>query len=74
MKEIHVGSRVRIASQAILDAALRDGAGLRPGPGQMVCAGQQTSVTGYRRSPGDRSLYALRGAPGLWPKDWIEPV
>ena len=32
-------------------------------------------VTGYRRSPeDDLSLYALKGAPGLWPEEWIHPI
>jgi len=41
----------------------------------MLCAGQDAKVTGYRRSPeDDRSLYALKGAPGLWPEEWIDPI
>jgi hypothetical protein len=74
MKRIHVGSRVRIADGTILDAALRWPAERRPEPGQMVWAGRDASVTGYRRSPEDRSLYALKGAPGLWLEEWIDPI
>ena len=74
MKRIHVGSRVRIADGAILNAALRWRADLRPEPGQMVWAGRKASVTGYRRSSEGRSLYALKGAPGLWLEEWIDPI
>ena len=45
-----------------------------PEPGQMVWAGRKLSVTGYRRSSEARSLYALRGAPGLWLDEWIDPI
>ena len=74
MKQIHVGSRVRIADGAILNAALRLPADFRPEPGQMLWAGLEASVTGYRRGPEDRSLYALNGAPGLWLEEWIDPI
>jgi hypothetical protein len=74
MKRIHVGSRVRIAAEAILETALRSPAGRRPEPGQMVWAGRDVSVTGYRRGTESRSLYALKDAPGLWPEEWIDPV
>ena len=75
MKPIGIGSRVRIAGEAALLEALHQLAGLRPEPGQMLCAGQDASVTGFRRSPqDDRSLYALTGAPGLWPEEWIDPI
>jgi hypothetical protein len=40
----------------------------------MLWAGREASVTGYRRSPDDRSLYALKGAPGLWLEEWIDPI
>jgi hypothetical protein len=70
MKLISIGSRVRIAGAAALHAA-KD---LRPEPGQMVWAGREASVTDYRRSPDDRPLYALKGAPGLWLEDWLDPV
>lgn len=70
MTRIHLGSRVRIADGAALYAAT----GLRPEPGQMLWAGREASVTGYRRSPDDRSLYALKGAPGLWLEEWIDPI
>ena len=73
-KRIHVGSRVRIADGAALQAALRLLTDLRPEPGQMLWAGRKTSVTGYRRSPENGSLYALKGAPGLWPEEWIDPI
>ena len=73
MKRIHLGSRVRITGAA-LQAALRMPRDLRPEPGQMIWAGRQASVTGYRRSPEDRSLYTLEGAPGLWQEDWIAPI
>ena len=74
MKQIHVGSRVRIADGAILNAALRWRADLRPEPGQMLWAGREAGVTGYRRGSEDRSLYALKGAPGLWSEEWIDPL
>ena len=74
MKGIQVGSRVRIADAAVLSAALRWRADLRPEPGQVVWAGRKASVTGYHRSSEDRSLYALKGAPGLWSEEWIDPI
>ena len=70
MKRIGVGSRVRVAGEVALHAAN----GLRPEPGQMLWAGREASVTGYRRSPDDRPLYALKGAPGLWLEEWIDPL
>jgi hypothetical protein len=74
MKDIHVGSRVRIAEGAILNAALRWPPDLRPEPGQMLWAGRRASVTAYRRGSEDRSLYTLKGAPGLWSEEWIDPI
>ncbi len=74
MKRIHVGSRVRIADGTILNAALRWPAEHRPEPGQMVWAGRDASVTGYQRGAGNRSLYTLKDAPGLWPEEWIDPI
>ena len=74
MKRIHVGSRVRIADGMILNAALRSPAERRPEPGQMVWAGRDASVTGYQRDAGNRWLYALKDAPGLWPEEWIDPI
>jgi hypothetical protein len=47
---------------------------LRPKPGQMLWAGREASVTGYRHGPDDRPLYALKGAPGLWLEEWIDPI
>jgi hypothetical protein len=73
-KQIHLGSRVRITDGAVLHAALRWPVDLRPAPGQMLWADRTTSVTGYRRSPEGRSLYVLKGAPGLWPEGWIDPL
>ena len=70
MKPIHVGSRVRVAG---VDA-LRAAKGLQPEPGQMLWAGREACVTGHRRSPDHRSLYALKGVPGLWLEDWIDPI
>ncbi len=58
----------------VLNAALRGPAERRPEPGQMVWAGWVASVTGYRRDAGNRSLYALKDAPGLWPEEWIDPI
>ena len=74
MKRIRVGSRVRIAAAASPHAAPGCPAERRPEPGQMVWAGRDTSVTGYQRGSGDRSLYALKGAPGLWPEEWVDPI
>ena len=74
MKQIQLGSSVRIAGGAILLAALGSPADLRPEPGQMLWAGRKASVTGYRRRPEGRSLYALKDAPGLWPEEWIDPL
>ena len=74
MKPIHIHSRVRIAGGAALEAALRGPAELRPEPDQMLWAGRQACVTGYRRSAGDRSSYLLEGAPGFWAEEWIDPV
>ena len=73
-KRIDIGSRVRIADGSTLGAALGWPADLRPEPGQMLWAGRQTSVTGYRRSSEDRPSYLLEGAPGLWSEEWLDPV
>jgi hypothetical protein len=70
MKRIQIGSRVRIARGSALHAA-ND---LRPEPGQMLWAGREASVTDYRHSPDGRPLYALKGAPGLWLEEWIDPI
>ena len=70
MKLIHIGSHVRIAGRAALHAAKEP----RPEPGQMLWAGREASVTGYRHGPDDRPLYALKGAPGLWLEEWIDPI
>jgi hypothetical protein len=70
MKLIHIGSRVRIAGRADLHAAKE----LRPEPGQMLWAGREASVTGYRHGPDDLPLYALKGPPGLWLEEWIDPI
>lgn len=74
MKRIHVGARVRIADGSILDAALRSSSGCRPEPGQMLRAGRDERVTGYRRGAENRSLYALKDAPGLWSEEWLDPI
>ena len=74
MTRIHLGSCVHIADGAVLLAALRSSTERRPEPGQMLWAGRKASVTGYRRSPEDRSLYTLKGAPGLWSEGWIDPI
>lgn len=74
MKRTHVGSRVRIADAAILNAALRLPADLRPDPGQMFWARREANVTGRRRGPEDRSSYARKGAPGVWLEEWIDPI
>lgn len=74
MKRIHVGSRIRIADGTVLTAALRWPAERRPEPCQMLWAGRNASVTGYKRGSENRSLYALKGAPGLWAEEWIDPV
>jgi hypothetical protein len=74
MKQIHVGSRVRVVDGTILVAALRRPAERRPEPGQMLWAGRDASVTRYQRGAGDRCLYALKDAPGLWPEEWIDPI
>jgi hypothetical protein len=70
MKQIFIGSRIRIAGETVLHA----GKGPRPEPGQMLWAGCEANVTGYRRSPDDRPLYALKGAPGFWLEEWIDTV
>jgi hypothetical protein len=74
MKRIQLGSRVRIADAAILQEALRGPAERRPQPGQMVWASRHVSVTGFQRGAGNRSLYVLKDAPGLWPEEWIDPL
>jgi len=74
MKRIQVGARVRIADGTVLEAALRGPAELRPEPGQMVLPGRDARVTRYQRGEGNRSLYALKDAPGLWPEEWIDPI
>jgi hypothetical protein len=74
MKRIHVGSHIRIADGAALQAALRLPTDHRPEPGQMLWAGRTASITGYRRGPENRSLYTLKDAPGLWPEEWIDPL
>lgn len=74
MKQVHVGSRVRIADTEILAEALRGPAERRPEPGQMLWAGRDERVTGYRRGAGSRSLYVMKDAPGLWPEEWLDPI
>ena len=74
MKRILVGSRVRIADGAILDAALCCPTERRPEPGQMLWAGRDASVTGYQRGADNHSLYALKDAPGLWSEKWLDPI
>jgi len=73
-KRIHLGSRVRTGSRTTLLAALRHPSERKPEPGQLVRAGRETSVTGYQRGPGNRPLYALRDAPGLWAEEWLDPL
>ena len=74
MKPIHILSRVRIAGRAALEAALREPADRRPEPDQMLWAGRQACVAGYRSSAEDSSSYVLEGAPGLWAEEWLEPI
>ena len=74
MKWIQIGSRVRITDGAALDAALRGPGPSRPEPNQMLWAGRESNVVGYRRTPEDGSLYVLKDAPGLWPQEWIDPI
>jgi len=74
MTQVHVGSRVRIADTKFLVAALRGAAECRPEPGQILWAGRDARVAGYRRGTGDRSLFALKGAPGLWREHWLDPI
>jgi hypothetical protein len=74
MKPIHIHSRVLIAGGAALEAALRGPAVPRPEPDQMLWAGRQACVTGYRRSASGRSSYLWGGAPGLWAEEWLDPV
>ena len=74
MKQVHIGSRVRIADTKILVAALRRPAERHPEPAQMLWAGRSTSVTGYRRGTSDASLYDLKDAPGLWPEEWLDAI
>jgi hypothetical protein len=70
IKEIQLGTRVRIAGGAALHAAGE----FQPEPGQMLWAGKESYVTDYRHSPDGRAMYALKGAPGLWLADWIDPI
>ena len=74
MKQIHIHSRVRVADGSVLAAALRAPADRRPEPGQMLWAGRQACVTGFRRGSEDRSCYVLEGAPGLWAEEWLDPI
>ena len=70
MRLIHIGSRVRIAG----GSALRAESDL-PEPGQMLWAGREADVIGYRYGARGHPLYALRGAPGLWwREEWLDPV
>jgi hypothetical protein len=73
-KRIPIGSRVRVADEMILARMLRGPEDRRPEPGQMLWAGRDASVAGYRRGSGNRSLYVLEGAEGLWPEEWIDPI
>ena len=66
---IQLGSLVRIAGAAALNAASQF-----PEPGQMVWAGREARVIDYRHGPDGRPLFVLKGAPGLWLKEWIEPI
>jgi len=74
MKPIHIHSRVRVADGAVLATALRAPVERRPEPGQMLWAGRQACVTGYRRSVEGLPSYVLEGAPGLWAEEWLDPV
>jgi hypothetical protein len=40
----------------------------------MLWAGREARVLDYRHGPDGRPLYALKGAPGLWLEEWIEPI
>ena len=70
LKQIQLGTLVRVAGAAALRAASE----FRPEPGQMLWAGREALVLDYRHGPDGRPLYALRGAPGLWLEEWIEPI
>jgi hypothetical protein len=74
MKRIHIHSRVRVAGGAVLAAALRAPANRRPEPGQMLWAGRQACVTGFRRDAEGRPSYVLEGAPGLFAEEWLDPI
>jgi hypothetical protein len=74
MNRIHIQSRVRVADGAVLAAALRGPADRRPEPGQMLWAGRQACVTGYRRSPEGRPSWVLKDAPGFWDEEWLDPL
>ena len=73
MKPIYIHSRVRVAG-AVLQTALRGPADRRPEPDQMLWAGRQACVAGYRRSAVDRTSYVLEGAPGLWAEELLDPI
>jgi len=73
-KPIHIHSLVRVADRAALTAALHEPADRRPEPGQMLWAGRQACVTGYRRSAGGRPSYVLEGAPGVFAEEWLDSI
>jgi hypothetical protein len=73
-KAVHIHSLVRVADRAALTAALQEPADRRPEPGQMLWAGRQAWVTGYRLSAGGRPSYVLKGAPGVFAEEWLDSI
>ena len=74
MKRIHVGARVRVVGTEALREALRGSVDRRPEPAQMLWADRRSSVVGFQRGDGGRSLFTLADAPGLWPEEWLKPI
>jgi len=73
VRRIAVGSNVRVAERAELEAFLgsldpRE----RPAPEQFAAAGCRARVVGVRVGSGE-PLYVLRDLPGLWREDWLRP-
>lgn len=74
MQGITVGSNVKVAERAELEAHLRSpDPRERPEPGQFPCAGRVARVVGVRLGAARHPLYVLQGLPGLWREDWLRP-
>ena len=69
-----LGSRVRTAGRAELEAVLLDPrAPRRPSPAQFQAAAREAHVVGVVFEAG-QPLHRLDRVPGLWPAAWLRPA